>query len=276
MNRPVAALIYDFDKTLCTKDMQEYGFIPSLGMKAEDFWREVNDLTDREQMDNILAYMYLMVEKSRERGRLVTRETFRQQGNDVEFFPGVMSWFERINRFGEEMDIEIQHYIVSSGIREIIEGTPIAGAFRKIYACEFMYDEKGIIRWPKFAVNYTAKTQFLFRINKGVLDIDSQSARRLNQFTPENERPVPFANMIYIGDGLTDVPCMKLVKSHGGQSIAVYDSSQGDALARSLMRDNRVNFIAPADYKAGQPLEKIVQAVIGKIRAVSAMQALKS
>ena len=275
MKTPVAALIYDFDKTLCTKDMQEYGFIPSLGMTAEEFWREVNALTDRKQMDNILAYMYLMVEKSRERALPVTRKTFEELGAGVEFFPGVMSWFERINRFGADRGVDIQHYIVSSGIREIIEGTPIAAHFKKIYACEFMYGADGAIRWPKFAVNYTAKTQFLFRINKGVLDIDSHSAVRLNRFTPENERPIPFANMIYIGDGLTDVPCMKLVKSHGGQSIAVYDPAQGDSLARSLRHDNRVNFIAPADYEAGEPLERVVQAIIEKIRAVSAMEALE-
>ncbi len=275
MNRPTAALIYDFDKTLCTKDMQEYGFIPSLGMKAEEFWREVSDLTDREQMDNILAYMYLMVEKSRERALPVTRGTFEELGAGVEFFPGVMSWFERISRFGADRDVEIQHYIVSSGIREIIEGTPIAAHFKKIYACEFMYGADGAIRWPKIAVNYTAKTQFLFRINKGVLDIDSRSAVQLNQFTPEDKRPIPFANMIYIGDGLTDVPCMKLVKSHGGQSIAVYDPARDDKLARELRSCNRVNFIAPADYGAGQPLERVVQAIIEKIRAASAMQALE-
>ena len=275
MNRPTAALIYDFDKTLCTKDMQEYGFIPSLGMTAEEFWREVSDLTDREQMDNILAYMYLMVEKSRQRDLPVTRGTFEELGAGVEFFPGVMSWFERISRFGADRGVEIQHYIVSSGIREIIEGTPIAARFKKIYACEFMYGADGAIRWPKFAVNYTAKTQFLFRINKGVLDVDSRSAVQLNQFTPEDKRPIPFANMIYIGDGLTDVPCMKLVKSHGGESIAVYDPARDDKLARELRSCNRVNFIAPADYGAGQPLERVVQAIIEKIRAASAMQALE-
>ena len=275
MDRPAAALIYDFDRTLCTKDMQEYGFIPSLGMQPETFWREVNALTDREQMDNILAYMYLMIEKSRERGLPVTRETFEELGAGVEFFPGVMSWFQRISRFGAERGVDVQHYIVSSGIREIIEGTPIAAHFKKIYACEFMYGADGAIRWPKFAVNYTAKTQFLFRINKGVLNIDSRSAEALNRFTPENERPVPFANMIYIGDGLTDVPCMKLVKSHGGQSIAVYDPDLGDSVARTLLRDNRVSFIAPADYGSGQPLEAVVQAILEKIRAVSVLQALE-
>ena len=275
MKTPVAALIYDFDKTLCTKDMQEYGFIPSLGMTAGEFWREVNALTDREQMDNILAYMYLMVEKSRERNLPVTRKTFKMLGAGVKFFSGVADWFERISRFGADRGVEIQHYIVSSGIREIIEGTPIAARFKKIYACEFMYGADGAIRWPKIAVNYTAKTQFLFRINKGVLDVDSRSAVQLNQFTPENKRPIPFANMIYIGDGLTDVPCMKLVKSHGGQSIAVYDPAQGDKLARELRTFNRVNFIAPADYGAGEPLERVVQAIIEKIRAASAMQALE-
>lgn len=271
MKKPVIALIYDFDKTLCTKDMQEYGFIPKLGMSAENFWKEVGQLTDREEMDNILAYMYEMVDKAGEKGVPITRETFRELGAGVEYFEGVPGWFERISRFGEMQGVRIEHYIVSSGIKEIIEGTEIAKFFKKIYACEFMYDEKGNIRWPKYAVNYTAKTQFLFRINKGVLTIDSRSAEKLNQYTPENDRRVPFRNMIYIGDGLTDVPCMKLVKSNGGQSIAVYDPEKGKQAASSLLRDDRVNFIVPADYSPGSDIETIVHAIIRKMQAESEM-----
>ncbi len=273
MKKPIVAMIYDFDKTLCTKDMQEYAFIPALGMSAEAFWGEVNALTDRQEMDNILAYMYQMVEKAREKNVPVTYDTFRSMGREVEFFPGVTSWFDRINAYGEELGVTVEHYIVSSGIKEIIEGTPIAQCFRKIYACEFMYGENGSIQWPKFAVNYTAKTQFLFRINKGVLTVDSKSAAMLNRFTPEKERRVPFRNMIYIGDGITDVPCMKLVKSYGGQSIAVYDRNTGKPAAVELKKADRVNFIAPTDYSQGSVLEKIVQVVIRKIQSVEQMQA---
>lgn len=272
MKKPIVAIMYDFDKTLCTKDMQEYAFIPVLGMSSGAFWGEVNAMTDREEMDNILAYMYKMVEKAREKKIPVTRKTFHEMGMKVEYFNGVKTWFERINNFGKEAGVRVEHYIVSSGIKEIIEGTEIADYFKKIYACEFLYDYNGSIQWPKFAVNYTAKTQFLFRINKGVLTIDSKSADKLNRFTPENERPVPFRNMIYIGDGLTDVPCMKLVKSNGGQSIAVYDQEKGKEAAELLKKADRVNFVAPADYGPDSDIEVIVKAIIKKIQAVEEMQ----
>ena len=271
MNPPIVALMYDFDKTLCTKDMQEYGFIPAMGMSADQFWGEVDALTNMQEMDSILAYMYKMVEKARERKIPITRKTFRRLGMDVEYFNGVTTWFDRISRYGEQAGVAVEHYIVSSGIREIIEGTEIARHFKRIYACEFMYDAQGNITWPKFAVNYTAKTQFLFRINKGVLTVDSQSASKLNQYTPEDERRIPFHNMIYIGDGLTDVPCMKLVKIHGGQSIAVYDSAKGTTAATSLLKAGRVNYIAPADYGEGSDVERIVMAIIRKIQAEAEM-----
>ena len=269
MKKPIIALMYDFDKTLCTKDMQEYGFIPSLDMSPSAFWGEVRQLTDSQEMDNILAYMYKMVEKAKEKKEIITKDTFKALGKGVEYFDGVETWFERVNAYGEKMGVRIEHYIVSSGIKEIIEGTKIAHHFKKIYACEFMYDYTGTIQWPKYAVNYTAKTQFLFRINKGVLTIDSQSADKLNQYTPENERRVPFRNMIYIGDGLTDVPCMKLVKTNGGQSIAVYDPEKGKAAAEALLRDNRVNYVVLADYSSDSDIETIVFAIIKKMQAES-------
>lgn len=273
MRQPVAALMYDFDKTLCTKDMQEYGFIPSLGMEPGEFWEEVRALTDREEMDNILAYMYLMVEKCREKKVTVKRETFLDLGQGVRFFDGVDTWFGRISRYGESLGIRVEHYIVSSGIKEIIEGTPIAPHFRKIYACEFLYDRDGSITWPKFAVNYTAKTQFLFRINKGVLTIDSKSTDELNRFTPGNDRRVPFRNMIYVGDGMTDVPCMKLVKDKGGQSIAVYDPEKGKAAAGKLLEADRVNYVTPARFGEDSDLEHIVKAILKKIQAVEELRA---
>lgn len=267
MKKLLVALIYDFDKTLCTKDMQEYGFIPALGMTADAFWREVNALTDREGMDSILAYMYLMAQKGREKGVCVRRSTFEGLGAGVKFFPGVTEWFEHINTAAAALDIQIEHYIISSGLKEIIDGTAIASYFKKIYACEFLYDAQDTVLWPKIAVNYTAKTQFLFRINKGVLDIDSRSAAHLNAFTPESRRRIPFKSMIYMGDGLTDVPCMKLVKSHGGHAVALYAPECGDSIARSLLAADRVHYAAPADYRAGQRLDTIVQAILRKLQA---------
>lgn len=275
-NKPIVALMYDFDKTLCTKDMQEYGFIPELGVTPAEFWQEANNLTDSEGMDGILAYMFMMVKMSQRHEVRITRETLNRLGNGIEFFPGVATWFDRINTYGKSQGVEVEHYIVSSGVKEIIDGTSIAHYFKKIYACEFKYDYNGLIEWPKVAVNYTAKTQFLFRINKGVLDITTHSDRELNQYTPEVKRRIPFSNMIYIGDGLTDVPCMKLVKVNGGQSIAVYnlDNDTGLTSATKLVRDNRVNFITPADYEEHSRLENIVKTIINKVKAVEELQCI--
>ena len=272
MKKPTVAIMYDFDKTLCTKDMQEYAFFPALGMASADFWQEVDTMTDTEEMDSILAYMFKMVEKAREKKIRITRNTFHEMGKDVEFFNGVTTWFDRINQIGQEEGVQIEHYIVSSGIKEIIEGTEIAKHFKKIYACEFLYDYNEIIQWPKFAVNYTGKTQFLFRIHKGILKIDSKSAEQVNRYTPESDRPIPFRNMIYIGDGLTDVPCMKLVNANGGQAIAVYGQEEGRKAAEQLQQANRVNFVAPADYSPNSTIEVIVRAVIKKIQAVEEMR----
>ncbi|MBQ6043506.1 MAG: haloacid dehalogenase-like hydrolase [Clostridia bacterium] len=276
MSGPVIALMYDFDKTLSTRDMQDYGFIPELGLSPDEFWGEVDRLTDTQHMDSILAYMFLMVQKCGEKNIRITRDKFFELGRGIEYFEGVESWFGRINAAAAETGVNVEHYIVSSGIKEIIEGTSIAraGNFKRIYACEFMYDENGSIRWPKVAVNYTAKTQFLFRINKGVLDIDSKSAALLNKYTPENARRVPFGNMIYVGDGITDVPCMRLVKAYGGQSIAVYNEKKGDNTAKYLLSSGRVNFCVPADFTAGSLIEKIVCTVMRKIKAVSDMESI--
>lgn len=273
MTKPIVALMYDFDKTLCTKDMQEYGFIPNLGMKAPDFWKSVSDLTDREGMDSVLAYMYMMVEKAKEKRISVTRSTFNELGRSVQFFEGVEQWFSRINSYGEKCGVTVEHYIVSSGIKEIIEGTSIAHEFKRIYACEFMYDYNGLISWPKLAVNYTDKTQFFFRINKGVLDITSKSTEELNKYTPEHMRRVPFRNMIYIGDGLTDVPCMKLTKAYGGKSIAVYNGEgKGRDTALALLDNDRVNYVLPADYRENSKLDQAVKLIINKVKAVEELE----
>ncbi len=254
---PKIALLYDFDKTLSTKDMQEYSFIPNLGMSAGEFWQGANDISVELGMDRILAYMYLMIKKAKAKGVPIRRENFVQLGRDIEFLPGVTTWFERINEFGREHGAEIQHYIISSGLKEIIEGSKICKEFKKIYACEFHYDENGIADWPLLAVNYTAKTQFPYRINKGVLEISNDAD--LNNFVPKDDRPVPFRNMIYIGDGLTDVPCMKLVKTNGGQSIAVYTQK---SKVEDLLRHGRVNYLAPANYCAGSYLDTLIKEII--------------
>jgi phosphoserine phosphatase len=263
--RRVAAIMYDFDKTLCTRDMQEYSFIPGLGITAEAFWAEAGKLSAN-GMDRILAYMYLMLRKARENDKPIRRESFVGLGADIAFFPGVVEWFERITAYGRANGIEVEHYIISSGLREIIEGSKIHDRFRKIYACEFHYDASGAADWPLISVNYTTKTQFLFRINKGVLEASDDEA--LNRYVPEDERPVPFRNMVYIGDGMTDVPCMKLVKANGGHSIAVYGKGQKEKVA-NLVRDRRVDFFAPADYREGQELDELVKRILDQVAVVN-------
>lgn len=269
--RPVVALLYDFDKTLCTTDMQNYSFIPQLGITTKEFWDEANELARRENMDGLLAYMYLMLKKANSHDIAVRREDFVHLGAEVEFYPGVEDWFRRIDAYGKAAGVTIEHYVISSGLQEIIEGSSIYPHFKKVYACEYLYDVNGVAVWPKNVVNYTTKTQFLFRINKGVLDISE--SERLNTYVPEEERRVPFRNMIYIGDGMTDVPCMKLVKVGGGQSIAVFPR-RNKATAARLLKDNRVDFIAEANYTDGSTLDTIVKMAIQKMAATDPLVAL--
>lgn len=262
MNKPIIALLYDFDKTLCTQDMQNYAFIPSLGMQPAEFWQEANSFGWRERMDGILAYMYTMLRKAKEKGLSIQRQNLVEMGRSIVLFPGVKEWFERINAFGESQGVEIEHYILSSGLREIIEGSGISHEFKEIYASEFYYDESGIPVWPKLDVNFTAKTQFVYRINKGVLDVAND--RDLNASMPDDSKRVPFTNMIYVGDGLSDVPCMKMMRSYGGQAIAVYQPESRTAV-EELLQKGRVDFIFPADYREGTGLDTTVKNIIRKM-----------
>ena len=260
--KTIVALLYDFDKTLCTQDMQNYTFIPSLGMEPGSFWQEANVFGQREEMDGILAYMYMMLEKSRALNVPLTRDFLRRCGRNIDFFPGVTDWFERVNAHGRTLGVQVEHYVISSGLREIIDGSAIAGAFKEIYASEFYYDRDGAPAWPRLAVNFTAKTQFVYRINKGVLDVSDD--KTLNDSMPDDSKRVPFTNMIYIGDGLSDVPCMKMMRAYGGQAIAVYQEANRAGVEK-LLRQKRVDFIYPADYRAGGGLERTVKDVVQKM-----------
>lgn len=261
MNKPIIAIMYDFDKTLCAKDMQNYGFIPSLGMEIGEFWDYTNKIQVSENMDSILAYMYTAMKVAREKNISLNRKSLEEKGKDIDFFPGVENWFERIRKFGEDNGVEVEHYIISSGMKEIIDGTSISKEFKNIFASEYIYDEKGEAVWPKTAVNYTNKTQFVYRINKGVLDISNDED--LNNSMPDDSKRVPFQNMIYIGDGLSDVPCMKMMKSYGGKSIAVYQ--QLDDKVKELLKKDRVDYIYPADYSENSGLDKTVKDIILKM-----------
>ena len=271
MSKPIIALMYDFDKTLCAKDMQEYSFIPSIGMNAEEFWNEANRISVKSDMDKILAYMYLMIKQAKKNDIPITKESFQSLGTDVVLFKGVKGWFKRINKIGEQYGVQIEHYILSSGLKEIIEGTPIAKEFKKIYACEFHYNERGNADWAQHAVNFTTKTQYLFRISKGVLDVLDDV--KLNTNMADEERRIPYRNMIYLGDGITDVPCMKLVKQYGGQSIAIYQK-KSKSKVEVLLKDERVNFICEADYTEGSELDNIIKLIIQKMAVVDELSTI--
>ena len=262
MPTPIVAFLYDFDKTLCTTDMQDYAFIPSLGMTPAEFWAEANSFGRRNRIDGILAYMYIMLQEAERRSLPFTREDLVEKGRGIELFPGVEDWFGRINAFGETQGVRVEHYVISSGLREIIEGSSISGAFKQIYASEFYYDETGRPVWPKLAVNFTAKTQFVYRINKGVLDVSDD--KTLNDSMPDDSKRIPFTNMIYMGDGLSDVPCMKMMRAYGGQAIAVYQSANRTGV-EELLAKRRVDFIFPADYREGTGLDETVKNIIRKM-----------
>ena len=263
IKKPIVAILYDFDKTLSTKDMQEFNFIPNVGSTSTEFWSEVKKMSIMEKMDNNLAYMYLMIDKSNMRKKSVHRQDFVDLGKDVEYYPGVEDWFSRIDEYGKSKNVKVEHYIISSGIAEIIEGTSIRKFFKEVYACEFFYNQNDVAIWPKNVVNYTTKTQFVYRINKGVLDLSDNDA--INRYIPDDDRPVPFRNMIYIGDGLTDVPGMKVVKANGGHSIVVYNNKK--KIARELIHDGRANFICKADYLEGSELDTTVKGIIDLVAA---------
>ncbi|SNV65254.1 HAD family hydrolase [Veillonella rodentium] len=270
-SKPVLAICYDFDKTLTPDDMQAQGYIQSLDIDVDAFWKESNGLDKQHDMDNNLAYMYMMATKSYGK-QFLTKELLAAYGAKVKLYDGVRTWFERIRQYGAEKGVCIEHYIISSGLKEMIEGTEMAkeGAFTKIYASAFLFDDKGVATWPAQAINYTNKTQFLFRIQKGVLDINDP---RVNDYLKPEEQRVPFRNMIYIGDSDTDIPCMSLVNANGGHSIGVYDPEvQNKDKVYKMMRHHRIRYYAPADYSESSHLDTIVRQIIDKTAAYEALE----
>ena len=261
------ALIYDFDGTLARGNLQETSFVPNIGMTKEAFWKEVNERTEEHDADGILVYMHLMLAKARENGVQVTRNDLRRHGKEARLFPGLRngSWFQRIDRHAGARGLALEHYIISSGIYEMIRGCAIYDAFRRVFASKFIY-ENGVAAWPGVGINYTTKTQYLFRINKGIdnhWDDDS-----INRFMPEEARPIPFDRMIFLGDGDTDIPAMKMLTHKGGHSVAVYDSNRSDNdldKIHRLISDGRVEFVAPANYEDRSQLDIIVKGILGRI-----------
>lgn len=270
MPKTTIGILYDFDKTLCTTDMQEYSFIKNLDMSSTDFWGEAAKLTSEHEVEKILAYMFIMIRECKKRGIPLTEEYLKRCGENVVLYKGVLSWFDRINAFGESLGVNIEHYIISSGTYEIIQGTPIAKYFKRIYACRYMYDENGEAVWPALAINYTLKTQYIYRISKGILDVTDDY--NLNRLQDESLRRIAYRNMIYIGDGMTDIPCMKMLKVKGGKSIALYPSGKSQTV-RPLVEDDRINYVCVADYSAGSALEKIVKLMIENMATLDKLTA---
>ena len=259
------ALVYDFDGTLSPGNMQEFGFVQALGKDSKEFWRKNYELAEANDANEILCYMYLMLQEAKANNISLKRKSFQQFGSRIELFKGVEEWFELVNAYGKSIGLNIKHYINSSGLREMIEGTKIASKFENIYACSFLYDVDGIAYWPAVAVDYTTKTQFLFKINKGIKSI--RDNKKINEYLAKEERPIPFERMIYFGDGETDIPSMRVVKEHGGHSIAVYGNPRKKATAMKLIQEDRVNFVCKADYSEGKEIHTTVQRILDKIRA---------
>ncbi len=265
--KPIVALIYDYDGTLSPGNMQEFGFIQAVGSTPEEFWKMSDSIAIGQDASNVLSYMKLMFDEARKNGIKLRREDFLRFGKDIQLFDGVREWFRLINEYGKAHGVVIEHYINSSGLKEIIEGSPIAHEFKHVFAGTFIYDENGEAQWPGIAVDYTAKTQFLFKISKGIFS--SRDNKQVNESWAEDRKRIPFTHMIYFGDGDTDVPCMKIVGMFGGHSIAVYDpqNDRKKATAAKLKRQGRVAFAVPAVYTPDAPAYRVVTAIIDKIKA---------
>lgn len=261
------AFIYDFDKTLSPKDMQEYSFLPDINIVPSEFWAEVSKESKEQKADNIITYMQLMIEKAKANGREheLTKDALKNKGKDIELFEGVAEWFGLVKDYAKDRNAIVEHYIVSAGNKEILEGTSIASKFKKIYGCSFRFDKNNVAKSAGLAINYTNKTQFIFRINKGLLDEWDNS--EINNYVQYSDRPIPFENMVYFGDGDTDIPCMKLVKEKGGYSIAVYKPKASKSKVEKLMKDGRINFFFPADYRQDKGIFKFCKTIIDKMVA---------
>lgn len=256
--KPIVAICYDFDSTLAKSDMQNFAFIPALGLTPAEFWAMTTELSERTGVERTLSYLYMMKKVAKEKGIKMTREWLQGMGKNIKFFPGVEEWFSRINSFGEENGIKVEHYLISSGNKEIVEGCSIAKEFRVLYACEFLYDPltKEPI-WPKLVINFTQKTQYFYRISKGVYDANDDVG--VNTKTPLHR--IPYSNIVYIGDGMTDIPAMIIAKNNGGKSIAVFGKGNEEKV-QDLYRDGRVNYVCPADYREGKELDKVMHLII--------------
>ena len=266
--RDTLALVYDFDGTLTPQPMQEYTVLPQLGISPQTFWAEVNSEVRRTGGDSILTYMRLLVEKIEANKAHLSREALRRLARSIKYYPGVTGWFERVNAYVAKKShglVNTRHYIISAGLSEILEGISIKHHFERIYASQYHFNHHEVACFPTVVINDTSKTQYLFRINKG----REAAGESINEYMPESERPIPFGHMVYIGDGLTDVPCMTVTKMYGGFAVAVHNPAHQTSIepCRELARGNRIDYFATADYRAGRELEKRVRTLLDIIIA---------
>tara|TARA_B100000214_G_scaffold318632_1_gene253005 strand:+ start:111 stop:944 length:834 start_codon:yes stop_codon:yes gene_type:complete len=270
MKQNSIAIIYDFDGTLTPKTMQEYTLLPRLGIKSKNFWEDILLETKKTGAETMMVYMRHLLDCATEKKLSISKSEFLKMSKDIEYYDGVTSWFNKINKYVENKSnskIKIHHYIISAGHLEILEGISIKKHIKKIFASEYYYNKRDIAVFPKIVVTDTTKTQYLFRINKGKENL----ADSINEHMEETKRPIPFDNMIYIGDGLTDVPSMALIKKEGGHSIAVYQNNKNQIkISESLLKANRVDFIAPADFGEKsilyENMQYLLDYVIAKIK----------
>ncbi len=259
------AICYDFDKTLSPDDMQTFTLIPSFGMKKEEFWEESNKLAKDNLMDNNLAWMFQLLQYSRAKRLPIRKSYFHDIGAEVPLYKGVEKWFGRINEYARKRGIEVEHYIISSGLKEIIEGSKIAPEFKRVYASSYLYSPDGVAEWPAQAINYTNKTQYIFRIAKGCFE---EYDERVNDSMSADQLYIPYENIVYIGDSATDIPCMRLVKSKGGFSIGVFDPEKNARKkVYQLYSDGRIDFYAPADYSPKSDISRYMRQIIDTIAA---------
>jgi len=265
---PKVAFVYDFDGTLARDNIQEHSLLELLGEDIGLFWDRVEAHAEEANADQILMYLFEILASAKRNGVTLTRELLEEHGRHTPLLPGVESWFERIDAFASELGLEPVHYIVSSGNEEMIRGTDIAKHFKYIFACKYLFDENGEACWPSVVVNYTTKTQFLFRINKGIENFWNDQS--LNRWMEKPSRPVPFERMIFFGDGDTDIPAMKMTREQGGYSIAVFDPAkwtqpEAKEKVHKLISEDRVSYVTSGDYSEDSLLDATVKGILSRI-----------
>ena len=262
------AVVYDFDGTLSPQPMQEYTVLPKIGVEPAEFWAIVNREARATESDPMLVYMRHIIE-ALERERVdVKRADFAAMARAIEYFPGVATWFARMNAYVRKRSrgqVKLAHYLISAGQKEILEGVSIRRHFKRIYASEYHFNHHGVATFPKLLVTDTMKTQFLFRINKGLESLNDS----INEHMPESQRPIPFQNIIYVGDGMTDVPSMALTKKSGGHTVAVYNPKKESqrAICEKLLHAGRADFLAEADFRKASKLSRRVELLLDAVVA---------